>query len=123
MDWGMENRLARIMKPDSNRTVMLAADHGYFLGPISKLQVPRTTLGPLIPYADALMITRGVARTSVDPATAPALVLRVSGAVSILKEDITHETITTSMREAVRLNASAVALSIFVGTDNEHESL
>jgi 3-hydroxy-5-phosphonooxypentane-2,4-dione thiolase len=123
MDWGMENRLARIIKPDSNKTVMLAADHGYFLGPINKLQVPRTTLGPLIPYADALMITRGVARTSVDPATAPALVLRVSGAVSILKEDISHETITTSMREAVRLNASAVALSIFVGTDNEHESL
>jgi len=123
MDWGMENRLARIVKPDTHRTVMLAADHGYFLGPINKLQVPRDTLAPLVPYADALMITRGVARTSVDPATSPALVLRVSGAISILKEDISDETITTSMKEAVRLNASAVALSIFVGTDHEHQSL
>jgi len=123
MDWGMENRLARIVKPDTHRTVMLAADHGYFLGPVNKLQVPRDTLAPLVPYADALMITRGVARTSVDPATSPALVLRVSGAISILKEDISDETITTSMKEAVRLNASAVALSIFVGTDHEHQSL
>ena len=63
MDWGMQNRLSRIIKPETNRTVMLAADHGYFLGPISKLQVPRDTLLPLVPYADALMITRGVART------------------------------------------------------------
>lgn len=123
MDWGMENRLARIIKADTRRTVMLAADHGYFLGPISKLQVPRDTLAPLLPYADAIMITRGVARTSVDAGTAPALVLRVSGAVSILKEDISDEGITTSIKEAVRLNASAVALSIFVGTDHEHQSL
>ena len=123
MDWGMQNRLGRIFRQDTQHTVMLAADHGYFLGPISKLQVPRTTLEPLIPYADALMITRGVARTSVDPETAPALVLRVSGGVSILQEDIANEGITTSIKEAVRLNASAVALSIFVGSEYEHQSL
>ncbi len=123
MDWGHENRLARIFRPDTRHTVMLAADHGYFLGPISKLQVPRDTLEPLIPYADALMITRGVARTSVDPATAPALVLRVSGGASILKDDIANEGITVSIKEAVRLNASAVALSLFIGSDYEHQSI
>ncbi len=68
MEWGLENRLSRIFQAESTRTVMLAADHGYFLGPTSKLEVPRTPLAPLLPYADALMITRGVARTSIDPA-------------------------------------------------------
>jgi putative autoinducer-2 (AI-2) aldolase len=102
---------------------MLAADHGYFLGPTSKLEIPRKTLEPLLPYADAVMVTRGVIRTSIDPGANVPIVLRVSGGASVLNEDLSNEKITTSMREAVRLNASAVALSIFVGAPHEHESL
>lgn len=123
MEWGLENRLSRILQPDTARTVMLAADHGYFLGPTSKLEVPRETLAPLLPYADALMITRGVARTSIDPRLSPPLVLRISGGVSIVGADLAHETLTTTIKEAVRLNASAVAVSIFVGSEYERQSL
>ena len=79
MDWGMKNRLARIFKPKTNRTVMLAVDHGYFLGPVSKLEDPRKTIEPLLPYADALMPTRGVVRNCVDPKADIPLVMRVSG--------------------------------------------
>ena len=67
MDWGMRNRMNRIIKPETGRTVMLAVDHGYFQGPTTKLENPRKTITPLLPYADALMITRGVLRTSVPP--------------------------------------------------------
>ncbi|MDP2933491.1 MAG: 3-hydroxy-5-phosphonooxypentane-2,4-dione thiolase LsrF, partial [bacterium] len=67
MDWGMKNRMSRIFKPEDNNAVMLAADHGYFLGPVSRLEDPRKTLEPLIPYVDSLMITRGVARNCIDP--------------------------------------------------------
>ncbi len=102
---------------------MLAVDHGYFLGPTRKLEVPRKTIEPLLPYADAIMITRGVLRTSVDPGANVPIVLRVSGGASVLQEDLSNEAITTSVREATRLNASAVALSIFVGASHEHESL
>jgi len=123
MAWGLQNRLARIIRPTTGRTVMLAVDHGYFLGPTRKLEVPRKTIEPLLPYADAIMITRGALRTSVDPGYQTPVVLRVSGGASVLKEDLSHETVTTGMREAVRLNASAVALSIFVGAPHEHESL
>ncbi|MGQ0797427.1 MAG: 3-hydroxy-5-phosphonooxypentane-2,4-dione thiolase [Methanobacteriota archaeon] len=123
MDWGLRNRLARIIRPTTGRTVMLAADHGYFLGPTRKLEVPRKTLEPLLPYADAVMVTRGVVRTSIDPGSNVPLVLRVSGGASVLNEDLSNEDITTSMREAIRINASAVALSIFVGAPHEHESL
>jgi len=123
MTWGLQNRLARIIRPTTGRTVMLAVDHGYFLGPTRKLEIPRKTIEPLLPYADAVMLTRGILRTSVDPGTATPIVLRVSGGASVLKEDLSDEAITTSMAEAVRLNASAVALSIFVGAPHEHESL
>ncbi|MEW5807217.1 MAG: 3-hydroxy-5-phosphonooxypentane-2,4-dione thiolase [Acidobacteriota bacterium] len=123
MDWGLKNRLSRIIRPDTGRTVMLAVDHGYFLGALSKLEKPRKTIEPLLPYADALMVTRGILRTSVERTTPTPIVLRVSGGTSIIGKDLSHEGITTSMKEAIRLNATAVALSIFVGTDHEHETL
>ncbi|MCP2518872.1 3-hydroxy-5-phosphonooxypentane-2,4-dione thiolase [Candidatus Aminicenantes bacterium AC-335-K20] len=123
MDWGMKNRLTRIIKPDTGRTVMLAVDHGYFLGPITKLENPRKTIEPLLPYADAIMLTRGVLRTSVDPGTSTPIVLRVSGGQSIVGPSLADEEIITSMREAVRLNVSAVAFSIYVGTEYEHQTL
>jgi len=123
MPWGLQNRLARIIRPTDGRTVMLAADHGYFLGPTRKIEIPRKTLEPLLPYADAVMVTRGVVRTSIDPGANVPIVLRVSGGASVLNEDLSNEKITTSMKEAMRLNASAVAMSIFVGAPHEHESL
>lgn len=123
MDWGLKNRLSRIIKPDTGRTVMLALDHGYFLGPITKLENPGKTIAPLLPYADAIMLTRGILRSSFSPEINPAIVLRVSGGSSIIGEDLSNETITTSLDDAVRLNASAVALSIFVGAKYEHQTL
>ncbi len=123
MDWGLQNRLARIFRPATGRTVMLAVDHGYFLGPTSKLENPRATIAPLLEYADALMPTRGVLRTSVDPKAQTPIVLRVSGGTSVIGPSLADEGITTTFEEAIRLNVSAVALSIFVGTDYERQTL
>ena len=119
----MKNRLAKIIKSDTGRGVMLAVDHGYFLGPTEKLEVPRKTIQPLLPYADSLMLTRGVLRTSVDPSFPVPVVLRVSGGSSIIGKDLSNEKITTSIKEAIRLNVTALALSIFIGSQYEHESL
>jgi putative autoinducer-2 (AI-2) aldolase len=102
---------------------MLAVDHGYFLGPISKLENPRKTIQPLLPYADAVMLTRGVLRSCVDPSTNTPIVLRVSGGTSIVGKSLADEGITTSIEEAVRLNVAAVSLSIFVGTPFERQTL
>lgn len=122
MDWGMKNRMARIIKPETGHTVMLAVDHGYFLGPTRGLEVPGKTIEPLLPYADSLMLTRGVLRTSVDANISVPIVLRVSGGTSILG-NLSNEGITTTVKEAIRLNVAAVALSIFVGSDHEKETL
>ncbi|HEX7032483.1 MAG TPA: 3-hydroxy-5-phosphonooxypentane-2,4-dione thiolase [Nitrososphaera sp.] len=123
MDWGMKNRLSRIIRPEDGRCLMLAVDHGYFLGPTERLEVPKRTIAPLLPYADSLMLTRGVLRTSVEPTTDVPIVLRVSGATSIIGEDLSKETITVSIEEAIRLNAACLALSIFVGSKYEHQTL
>jgi len=122
MDWGLSNRLQRILKPPHGRTVMLAVDHGYFLGPTSGLEKPGTTIAPLLPYADSLMLTRGVLRASVPQDAAVPIVLRVSGGTSILRE-LSHEGLTVAVEDAIRLNASAMTLSIFVGAEGERESL
>src|SRR5579862_612163 len=58
-DWGMKNRLARIFRPESGRTVMLAIDHGYFQGPVTGLERVDLNIVPIAQHADALMLTRG----------------------------------------------------------------
>jgi len=122
MDWGMRNRLSRIIKPRTGRTVMLAVDHGYFLGPTSGLEVPDRTLEPLLPHADCLMLTRGMLRTSVPPEIDVPIVLRVSGGTSILSE-LSNEDITSSIKDCIRLNVAGMALSIFVGGQYEKQTL
>jgi putative autoinducer-2 (AI-2) aldolase len=123
MNWGMKNRISKIIDPEDNRCVMLAVDHGYFLGPTERLEVPSNTIKPLLSYADSLMLTRGILRTSVNPNTSIPIVLRVSGGTSVIGEDLSNETITTSIEEAIRLNATCIALSIFVGSKYEHQTL
>jgi len=123
MDWGMKNRISRIIKPETGKTVMLAVDHGYFLGPTTGLEEPGKIIAELAPYADSLMLTRGILRTSVIPGSNVPIVLRVSGGNSIIGDDLSNETITVSVEDAIRLNASAVALSIYVGGKYEHQTL
>ncbi len=119
----MKNRFSKIIRPEDGRCVMLAVDHGYFLGPTEKLEVPRETIKPLLNHADSLMLTRGVLRTSVSPESNTPIVLRVSGGSSIIGEDLSKETIVTSIEEAIKLNVSCMALSIFVGSKYEFQTL
>ena len=122
LDWGMKNRLARIFNPDDGRTVMLAVDHGYFQGPTTGLERIDLTIVPLVPYADALMITRGALRSSIPPEISRPVVLRSSGGQSILKE-LSNELVAVDIEDAVRLNASALAVQVYIGGVHEHESI
>jgi putative autoinducer-2 (AI-2) aldolase len=93
----MKNRISKIIDPEDNRCVMLAVDHGYFLGPTERLEVPSNTIKPLLSYADSLMLTRGILRTSVNPNTSIPIVLRVSGGTSVIGEDLSNEKNTVSL--------------------------
>ena len=121
-DWGLKNRLARIFDPKSGNTVMLAFDHGYFQGPTTGLERVDLSIVPLIPWADTLMLTRGVLRSLIPPASRPSLVLRASGGPSVLKE-LSNEEIALDIEDAVRLNAAALAVQVFVGGEHETKSI
>ena len=69
------------------------------------------------------MLTRGILRTSVDPQNNVPIVLRVSGGNTVLNEDLSHEDMTVSIQDAIRLNVSAMALSVYVGSEYEHKTL
>lgn len=123
MDWGMKNRMSRIIKKDGH-TVMLAVDHGYFMGPTTGLEKLDEMVKPLISYADVLMPTRGALRSYILPETDIPVCLRVSGGTSILNEtNLLHEGIVCSIEDAIRLNVSAVAFSILVGQSFERDTL
>jgi 3-hydroxy-5-phosphonooxypentane-2,4-dione thiolase len=122
LDWGMQSRLARIFRPATSRTVMLAIDHGYFQGPTTGLERVDLSIVPLLGYADALMATRGIVRSTIPPASGTPIVLRASGWPSILKE-LSDEQVAVSMEDAARINAVAVAVQVFVGGQYETQSV
>ena len=121
-DWGMKNRLARIFRPETGRTVMLAYDHGYFQGPTTGLERMDLTIVPLAPYADALMLTRGALRSTIPATHTGGIVMRASGGPSILK-DLSNERIALDMEDAARMNVHAVAVQVFVGGEHETQSV
>ena len=122
LDWGMKDRLARIFNPRSGRTVMLAFDHGYFLGPTSGLERMDLTINPLVPHTDVLMCTRGALRAIIPPDSGKAVCLRMSAGVSILKE-LSDEILGVAIEDAIRLNASAITTQAYVGGVHERETL
>jgi len=122
MEWGMKNRLSKLIQKDG-KALFLPVDHGYFQGPTHCLEKPGETIKPLYQYADALMLTRGVLRNCIDPTIEKPIILRVSGAVTMAGQDLSNESLVTSVTEMVRLNATAVSMSVFAGTPNENKSL
>jgi 3-hydroxy-5-phosphonooxypentane-2,4-dione thiolase len=122
MDWGMKNRLSQLIKPDGH-CFFLPIDHGYFQGPTRCLERPGETIKPLLPYCDGLFVTRGVLRAAVDPENTKPVILRVSGGTSMVGKDLANEGLTTSIEEIIRLNVSAVGISVFIGSEYEHETL
>ena len=122
LDWGMKNRLSNIFSPETGKTVMLAIDHGYFQGPTTGLERVDVNILPLLPYADTLMLTRGILRSIIPPTYTRGIVLRASGGPSILKE-LSNEQIAMDIEDAIRLNAAAVAVQVFIGGEFETQSV
>ena len=121
-DWGIRSRLGRIFRYDTRRTVMLAFDHGYFQGPTSGLERLDLSIRPLVPLADAIMLTRGALRATIPADCSAGVVLRASGGPSILRP-LSDERVAMGMDDAVRLDAAAVAVQVFIGSEHETQSV
>ncbi len=122
LDWGMQNRLSQIFRPESGRTVMLAVDHGYFQGPTSGLERVDVNIVPLAPYADALMLTRGILRSTIPSSYGRGIVMRASGGPSVLRE-LSNEQIAVDMEDGIRMNVAAMAVQLFIGGEGETQSI
>ena len=122
LDWGMKHRLARIFNPKSGRTVMLAFDHGYIMGPTSGIERIDLSIPPLIDYVDCLMCTRGALRTCIPPETNKPVVMRCSTGATVLK-DLSDEVIGVTVEDALRMNAAAVTTQVCIGATHERETL
>ncbi|MEH7415728.1 3-hydroxy-5-phosphonooxypentane-2,4-dione thiolase [Neobacillus drentensis] len=123
LDWGMKDRLSRIFNPDTGKTVMLAFDHGYFMGPTSGLERLDLLIPRLAHYADCLMGTRGAIRSSVPPTFNKAIALRASSGSSVLQDDLSHESMVVDIEDAIKMNASAIAIQTFIGSDGQKETI
>jgi len=121
-DWGMQTRLAHIFQ-DDGRTIMLAFDHGYIMGPTAGLERLDLVIPPLMQYADCLMATRGALRTCIPPNCHKAIALRCTADTSVLKEDMSQGIVGVDMEDAIRMNADAMAIQCFVGESGEIGSL
>ena len=113
LDWGIKDRLARIFRPDTGRTVMLAFDHGFIMGPTSGLERIDLSIVPIARYADCLMATRGIIRSCLPPTLGKPVCLRADAGTTILTE-LNHNTV-LDIHDAVRLNASALAVMVAAG--------
>jgi putative autoinducer-2 (AI-2) aldolase len=122
MDWGIANRMSRLFRSDGH-CFFLPIDHGYFQGPTHKLEKPHETIAPLTSHCDALFVTRGVLRSCIEPSYPLPIILRITGGTSVVGKDLADECVTTSMEEIIRLNATAVGVSVFIGSDYEKQTL
>lgn len=123
IDWGMKDRLSKIFNPADNRSLMLAFDHGYFMGSTRGLERIDISIQEIARYVDALMGTRGAFRTSISPTNNKAVALRVSAGSTMASEDVIKEFVAVNIEDAIRMNASVMAVQTFIGTDEERTSL
>lgn len=123
VDWGMKTRLSKIFQPESGNTVMLAFDHGYFMGSTAGLERIDLAMPPLVPYVDVLMATRGALRTCIPPEFNKGIALRCSAGSSMADDDLSHEVIAVSIEDAIRMNASCMAIQTFIGAPGEKDSI
>jgi len=123
-DWGMKNRLSRVFNPKDGRTIMLAFDHGYFQGPTTGLERVDQTILPLEPLCDCLMLTRGIQRSIIPASTQKAIALRASGGTSMARpEYLSDEVLACDIEDALRLNASVLAVQVFIGSEHEKATI
>jgi len=125
LDVGIQSRMNRIISPKDSRVVMLAIDHPYFQGPTTGLRNMSKTIKILLPYCDCLMTTRGAVRSNIaaeDVGSKP-IMLRATGGNSVLKEDLSDEKLTVTIKEAIRMDAAGLAVSVYIGSANQQQTI
>lgn len=123
LDWGMQDRLSRMFNPKTGRSVMLAFDHGYIMGATAGLERLDIVVPRLAPEIDVFMATRGAMRTCIPPCFNKGLALRCTAGSSVVDDDMSHEVIGVNVEDAIRMNATCMAVQTFIGAPGEKASI
>ena len=115
LDWGMKNRLSRIFNPKDGKSLMLACDHGFIMGPTGGVERIDLSIVPLMKYADCLMCTRGILRSVIPPTNTIPVCLRSDAGSSILTN--LNDNVVIDPEGAIRMNVSAMAVMVAVGDE------
>lgn len=119
---GKTRRMSRLLVGTQKRCLMAPLDHGGWLGPKKGIDRPRViTEAVLKGGANALLISPGFYRevaSLVSPAS--GIVLRVSLTAGLSQQG-TQETPIASLDTALRMDADAIAVSVFFGRAGDIE--
>jgi len=117
---GKNRRLRRLFIGSHHRCLLVPLDHGPWLGPLAGIDRPRDIVNKVVAGgANALLVTPGFMR-DIEPIIHPqvGIVLRVSLSAGLSAEAV-QEVPSMTAATAVRLDADAVAVSIFFGRGGE----
>jgi DhnA family fructose-bisphosphate aldolase class Ia len=116
-------RLNQIFQPDG-RALIVAFDHGMIDGPAKGMEQPARTLAQIVAGgADAILTTYGMATRFAKEIAGLGLILRLDGGGTILGKMDGPGAQFYTIEDALRLGASAVAVSAFPGSSKEEATL
>jgi fructose-bisphosphate aldolase / 2-amino-3,7-dideoxy-D-threo-hept-6-ulosonate synthase len=121
---GKQRHMRRLFSAPHNRCLMAPLDHGGWLGPVTGIRESRKLVRGLVAGGvTALLVTPGFWRdVAPDVPTEVGIALRVS-LTGGLSPRATQETPIATVESALRLDADAVAASIFFGRDGDLDLL
>lgn len=134
MRLGKELRLTRIIRPEDNRSVVVAADHGMALGPIKGIINLEETLKNIVKGGpDAVMLTPGSMNRLgylFKGRSAPGLIMRIDwtnvvrpATYKVLPPRRPTHILLANVKDALHIGADAVMGFFFLGYENdEHEA-
>jgi class I fructose-bisphosphate aldolase len=124
--FGREVRLSKIFDEKTGKALVVALDHGLFLGPIQGLTKPQETLEKVVAGgADAVILTPGQMRHCLPNflgKKAPSLILRLDWTNlfrDVLRPEFGFETTIASVKDAIRYGADAVISFLFIGYEKD----
>jgi len=125
---GKKLHLSRLTDQKTGKTVIIAFDHGFEHGPAD---FPEKVLDPKAVVkaaaeggANGIMMHKGIAKHASEEWVGKIpLILKVTGRTRLVSEELAIQAHVASVEDAVSLGADGVAVTIYVGSNNEPKML